>query len=32
MRRMFGGITGDLIGMGSELFEAGVLVVMGFAV
>ncbi len=32
MRRVFGGVTGDLIGMGSEMFEAGILVVLGFTV
>jgi len=32
MRRTFGGVTGDLIGMGSELLEAGTLVVLGFMV
>jgi len=30
MRRMFGGVTGDLIGMGSELAETGVLMFMAF--
>jgi len=30
MRRTFGGVTGDLIGMGSELTETGTLMVMAF--
>jgi adenosylcobinamide-GDP ribazoletransferase len=32
IRRMFGGITGDLIGMGSELFETGIMVIFGLIV
>ncbi|MDD4869764.1 MAG: adenosylcobinamide-GDP ribazoletransferase [Kiritimatiellae bacterium] len=32
MRRTFGGVTGDLIGMGSELFETGIMVILGFSV
>jgi len=30
MRRMFGGVTGDLVGMASEVFETGILGVMAF--
>ncbi len=32
MRRTFGGVTGDLIGMASELFEAGVFIALCFNV
>ena len=30
MRRTFGGVTGDLIGMGSEVLETAVLVTLSF--
>lgn len=32
MRRMFGGVTGDLIGMGSELYETGILAAACFVI